>query len=270
MRVQALLPRPLTTTRLVPIAASVAAHVLLVGVALTVVSGEPRGRVIFLDLTELPTPPPEAAPRVEPPPPPKPAARTLAMSTPVPAPPPAPTESRPRTLEPEPPTPATVPNPAPPVEADTRMPAAPPAATGLSSATSMTTAPVAPSDDTLAAAAPSGPLEARSAPRPSGPAVASVPADGITRKAIPRGGYQYRPAYPASARRQNIQGTTLLAVLVADDGRVAEIVVKESAGHRELDEAATEAVRRWRFEPARRGADPVAMWVVLPVEFRLR
>ena len=42
-----------------------------------------------------------------------------------------------------------------------------------------------------------------------------------------------------------------------------------SAGHPDLDQAAMEAVRRWRFEPARRGADAVAMWVLLPVEFRL-
>ena len=37
-----------------------------------------------------------------------------------------------------------------------------------------------------------------------------------------------------------------------------------------LDGAAADAVKRWRFEPARRGDDPVAMWVMPPVEFRLR
>jgi len=47
-------------------------------------------------------------------------------------------------------------------------------------------------------------------------------------------------------------------------------LVQETAGHSDLDQAAAEAVRRWRFEPARRGNDPVAMWVLLPVEFRLK
>jgi protein TonB len=101
-------------------------------------------------------------------------------------------------------------------------------------------------------------------------AVAALPTDGITQRAIPQGGYQHRPTYPSSARRLGVQGTTVLNVLVADDGRVANVVVAESAGHPDLDQAAAEAVRRWRFEPARRGAEKVAMWVQLPVEFRLR
>ena len=79
-----------------------------------------------------------------------------------------------------------------------------------------------------------------------------------------------RPSYPASAWRLGIQGTSLLRVFVGPDGKVTDIVVQESAGHPDLDEAAAAAVRRWRFEPARRGTDPVAMWVLLPVEFHLK
>jgi protein TonB len=57
---------------------------------------------------------------------------------------------------------------------------------------------------------------------------------------------------------------------VLADGRIGEVLVQQSAGHPELDEAAADAVRRWRFDPARRGPEAVAMWVLLPVEFRLR
>jgi protein TonB len=92
----------------------------------------------------------------------------------------------------------------------------------------------------------------------------------VTRTAIPRGGYQVQPRYPTGPRRQGVQGTTVLRVFVAVDGRVAEVVVERTAGHAELDEAAAEAVRRWRFEPALSGTTPVAMWVLLPVEFRLK
>jgi protein TonB len=57
---------------------------------------------------------------------------------------------------------------------------------------------------------------------------------------------------------------------VLSDGRIGDVLIEKTAGHPDLDEAAADAVRRWRFEPARRGSEPVAMWVLLPVEFRLR
>ena len=88
--------------------------------------------------------------------------------------------------------------------------------------------------------------------------------------AIPRGGYQVRPAYPSSGRRLGIQGMTTLRVYVAADGRVGEVMVQESAGHPDLDNAAADAVKQWRFEPGRRGAEPVGVWVLLLVQFRLR
>lgn len=108
---------------------------------------------------------------------------------------------------------------------------------------------------------------------PSAPILAAKPStappDGVTRTARPLGGYQVRPAYPSAPRRLGIQGTTMLRVHVLADGRIGDVLVEHSAGHPDLDQAAMEAVRRWRFEPARRGADAVAMWVLLPVEFRL-
>jgi len=94
--------------------------------------------------------------------------------------------------------------------------------------------------------------------------------EGLTQYARPQGGYQVRPSYPAAPRRLGIQGTTMLRVQVLADGRIGDVLVEESAGHPELDAAATDAVRRWRFDPARRGMEAVAMWVRLPVEFRLR
>ncbi|HEV8441805.1 MAG TPA: energy transducer TonB [Methylomirabilota bacterium] len=77
------------------------------------------------------------------------------------------------------------------------------------------------------------------------------------------------PSYPATARRLGIQGTTVLRVLVRDDGQVGEVEIQTTAGHPDLDRAAADAVRRWRFEPARKGPEAVATWVLLPVVFRL-
>jgi protein TonB len=88
--------------------------------------------------------------------------------------------------------------------------------------------------------------------------------------ARPQGGYQSKPAYPESARRRGIEGVTLLAFEVLANGGVGGIRIAQTAGHPDLDHAAVEAVKTWRFEPARRGTQAVAVWVTLPVRFELR
>jgi protein TonB len=88
--------------------------------------------------------------------------------------------------------------------------------------------------------------------------------------ARPLGGYQVRPRYPESARRAGVQGTTLLRLRVLENGRVDEVLVEQSAGHHDLDNAATDAVKKWLFEPARMGQQPIAVWVILPVKFELQ
>ncbi len=77
------------------------------------------------------------------------------------------------------------------------------------------------------------------------------------------------PAYPPVSRRLREQGTVLLDVLIRADGSVGESRLKRSSGHARLDEAALEAVRRWRYQPARRGTEPIPFWYVQPIEFRL-
>ena len=160
-------------------------------------------------------------------------------------------------------------------------PAPPPMAPAAPAPAEVASAP--PATATLPAISEPAPAPGPSTPPPassptvalpaSAPVVAAKPsstaADRVTRTARPQGGYQVRPAYPSTPRRLGIQGTTMLRVHVLADGRIGDVRVEHSAGHPDLDQAAMEAVRRWRFEPARRGADAVAMWVLLPVEFRL-
>jgi TonB family protein len=94
--------------------------------------------------------------------------------------------------------------------------------------------------------------------------------EALSGLARPLGGYQVKPRYPESARRAGAQGVTTLRVHVLENGRVNEVLVEQSAGFRDLDQAAMEAVKKWLFEPARRGKDPVSVWVMLPVKFELR
>lgn len=77
------------------------------------------------------------------------------------------------------------------------------------------------------------------------------------------------PVYPALSRRLGEQGQVMLRVLVRADGTPAEIAISDSSGSSRLDRAALEAVRRWRFVPARRGGTPVAAAVLVPISFTL-
>ncbi len=78
------------------------------------------------------------------------------------------------------------------------------------------------------------------------------------------------PEYPRIARRRGYEGTVRIDALVDEDGRVREVKIRKSSGHAALDRAALSAVKKWRFEPGRRGAEPVRMWVEVPVRFELR
>jgi len=77
------------------------------------------------------------------------------------------------------------------------------------------------------------------------------------------------PRYPLIARRNGEQGTVTLKVLVTREGMPASVSVDKTSGSAHLDSAALEAVRSWRFAPARQGTQPVEAWVLVPIVFRL-
>ena len=77
------------------------------------------------------------------------------------------------------------------------------------------------------------------------------------------------PRYPPSARRNGDEGTVMLRVLVTIDGAAARVELDRSSGFSLLDGAAQDAVRGWRFVPARRGTQNIEDWVRVPVVFRL-
>ncbi len=77
------------------------------------------------------------------------------------------------------------------------------------------------------------------------------------------------PVYPVMARRAREEGRVLLRVFVTADGRAGSVEIATSSGFERLDVAALEAVRRWRFVPAKRGDVPVAAQVIVPIAFAL-
>jgi protein TonB len=84
---------------------------------------------------------------------------------------------------------------------------------------------------------------------------------------VPR--YNPHPEYPREARRFGWEGTVLLIIQVLPDGSTGKIEIKESSGYSVLDQAAVQAIRRWRFEPAQRQGISVPATIELPVIFKL-
>jgi outer membrane biosynthesis protein TonB len=203
-----------------PATASMLIHLGIVGAVLVVPGWAPmRLPALMAELVEpdAPAPPPLAWPLTPPRP----------IATPMPLEPPAPPRPEPepaRPTAPEPPPATTRPEPEPPRAAATesaRMPTPSPEAGSPVAVTgpSISAAPD-PGAATFAAPAPAPPSSGGAPPSAAAqtPAVTALPSDGVTQRAIPRGGYQYLPAYPSSARRLGIQGTAILHVLVAERG----------------------------------------------------
>lgn len=118
---------------------------------------------------------------------------------------------------------------------------------------------------------------------PAAPAVEPAPppaaaAKGTTETAppivLPRFNAAYlanpAPRYPDDARRRGEEGRVLLHVLVSASGEAQEVALRAGSGFERLDSAAMDAVRRWKFVPARQGGDTVAAWVLVPIQFTLR
>jgi protein TonB len=77
------------------------------------------------------------------------------------------------------------------------------------------------------------------------------------------------PAYPTLSRKLGEQGRVILRVLVNPKGTADQVQLQTSSGYARLDESARETIARWKFVPAKRGSEPVADWVLIPINFRL-
>ncbi|MBL8521213.1 MAG: energy transducer TonB [Betaproteobacteria bacterium] len=78
------------------------------------------------------------------------------------------------------------------------------------------------------------------------------------------------PVYPKLSKRMHETGSVTLAVYVEPSGLPSRVELQASSRHERLDQAAIDAVKRWRFVPARRGEAAVAAWVLVPIHFSLK
>lgn len=79
-----------------------------------------------------------------------------------------------------------------------------------------------------------------------------------------------RPAYPEIARQRGQEGMIILLARIDKNGILTGLDVSRSSGYPMLDEAAINAVRKWRFKPATMAGAAVEGTVAIPVDFRLK
>lgn len=110
---------------------------------------------------------------------------------------------------------------------------------------------------------------------PSAPAPVPAPAQPAAEPVLepPRYNAAYLsnppPAYPLAARRRGVEGTVLVRAEISAGGECQRAELKKTSGHEMLDQAALEAVKKWRFVPAKRGSQAVVAWVEVPITFKL-
>ncbi|GJL63561.1 MAG: hypothetical protein NPIRA04_22150 [Nitrospirales bacterium] len=98
---------------------------------------------------------------------------------------------------------------------------------------------------------------------------ASLPAaEGLGMKKIAVR-HSVRPVYPRVAKEEGWEGIVLLRVLVHSSGMPGKVTIQKSSGYKVLDEAAIDAIRQWRFAPAKDGNFAIEKHVDVPLKFGL-
>jgi len=78
------------------------------------------------------------------------------------------------------------------------------------------------------------------------------------------------PTYPELPRLARIQSNVILQARILEDGTVGDIeVLRTNRPNMGFEQAAVDAVKQWRYEPARRGGVPILIWFTVYVEFKL-
>ena len=80
--------------------------------------------------------------------------------------------------------------------------------------------------------------------------------------------FQIDPEYSEQARQAKISGITVVSLEVDKTGAIQDIQIVQPIGYG-LDDQAVRAIERWRFSPATRAGEPVAVLVQVEMGFRL-
>jgi TonB family protein len=82
--------------------------------------------------------------------------------------------------------------------------------------------------------------------------------------------FDYDLYYPDEARRQGMEGTVHVRVLINRSGKAEDVVIMKSSGSYILDSAAVRTAKTFVFSPAMIGEKVQKTWVLVPIEFKFR
>lgn len=103
-----------------------------------------------------------------------------------------------------------------------------------------------------------------------GPRIRFIPYD---EPPAPIGGFaaiQASVIYPDIAREAGIEGTVIVQAFVNEYGIVTDCVVLKGVPNTGLDEAATAAIKKTRFKPAKQRDRNVGVYISIPVIFKIK
>ncbi len=75
--------------------------------------------------------------------------------------------------------------------------------------------------------------------------------------------------YPKKAKEAKIEGTVVIQAFINEEGIVTDCVVFQGIPNTGLNEAAIDALRKTKFEPATKDKKPVGVWIAVPINFKL-
>jgi protein TonB len=97
-------------------------------------------------------------------------------------------------------------------------------------------------------------------------ALTSVPAFAQSKIEPPVPVRMVAPEYPSDLKNEGVAGVVVVACVIDVQGNVSDPAVQKSS-NAEFERPALEAIKKWKFKPAKQDGSPIAKKVTIPIKF---
>jgi protein TonB len=77
-----------------------------------------------------------------------------------------------------------------------------------------------------------------------------------------------KPDFPYKLKREGVSGLVAVSCVIDENGSVVDMKVTKSS-HPDFERPAMDALKQWRFTPAKKDGKPVKVRVTIPFRFNL-